>query len=169
LASIPEANREIAHRLLYWIIFAETPLDLLAAAETVKLDVDRPIFYSENRRLRDSKTLLRLCPSLITLKPITVESDPEFLTLSHASIKEFLLSSRINSYTISCFHIPGIGALIYLAESCVSYLLHVPRPYIVFKTWIGIHKSSKHILCWNTAERSGTSTFGKHRTTIPLD
>jgi hypothetical protein len=137
LSKVSEPNRNIVHKLLYWIIFAEVPLNLEAAAETVKLDVDDAVFYSESRRLRNNKTLLRLRPSLITLIPKTEESDPELVTLSHASVKEFLLSSRINGYAIECFYISETLASVYVAETCVAYLSHcfAARQIYVDPTW----------------------------------
>ncbi|CAO2649247.1 Nn.00g066320.m01.CDS01 [Neocucurbitaria sp. VM-36] len=125
LSEIPEPNRPVVLKLLYWIMFVEMPLDLAAAAETIKLDINADMFYKEGRRLRNPRTLLRLCPSLITLIPRTEPSDPEYITLSHASVKDFLLSERIRDDSIGLFHISRVRAPLYVTESCVAYMLHV--------------------------------------------
>ena len=125
LAEIPEANIHVALRLLFWIVSAEVPLDLAAAAETVKLDIEEHIFYSEDRRLRNPRILLRICPSLITLTRKDNPSEAEYLTLSHASVKEFLLSGRLQGGPLNNFHVSGTQASLYVAESCVAYLLHI--------------------------------------------
>lgn len=127
LSDISEYNRPVVLKLLYWITFAEMPLDLAAAAEAIKLEINDEIFYSDSRRLRNPRTVLRLCPSLITLIQRTDPADPEYLTLSHASVKEFLLSGRIRNEAASFFHISRIEAPLYIAESCVAYLLHISR------------------------------------------
>ncbi|KAF2828774.1 hypothetical protein CC86DRAFT_197971 [Ophiobolus disseminans] len=121
-------------------------MDLAAAAETVKLDINDTVFYSESRRLRNPRTLLRLCPSLITLIRRTEPSEPEHVTLPHASIREFLQSTNMYSSTIGLFHISSIAAPLNVAESCVAYMLHISDNVVVEDYHKALHASPLRVV-----------------------
>ncbi|EPE28002.1 Ankyrin repeat-containing protein [Glarea lozoyensis ATCC 20868] len=175
LSEIPEASQHVVQRLLLWIVSAEVPLDLVAAAETVKLNIEDSDFYSEDRRLRSSRTLLRLCPSLITLTQKDDLSGVECLTLAHASVREFLLSERLRNTPLNSYHFSMEQASIYVAESCVAYLVHVANTQLdLTENWYWTTFKKFPLLeyariFWDTHTRKVQSADTKRLNTLVID
>lgn len=124
LNSIEEDYRAEAFSVLQWLAFSARPMRLEEIAEATSMaGEDHPVFTPE-KRLSEPTDVLTICTSLVTLterkgshrEPDTVIE----LRLAHFSVKEYLLSQRIPAN----FGIEEIFANLYIAKTCLAYLLH---------------------------------------------
>jgi hypothetical protein len=100
--SINEADRIYAARLLAWVVFTPRPLCLYQLAEAIIFEPDS-VGIDPERRFSDPESLLEFGGSLFSrircgrYRRYYDEVDEEVhdLTLSHYSVKEYLVSERI--------------------------------------------------------------------------
>ena len=145
-------------RILQWLSFSVRPLQLKEVAEIVAIDVDETPRFDPQRRLLELRDILTMCSSLITLtsnmhntskeeetgsEPNVGFPDPEgdyeannpvsedvktYVRLAHFSVKEYLVSDRIQHGTASYYSIREIESHGVLAEDCIAYLLQFDEP-----------------------------------------
>ena len=104
----------------------ECPLRIEEIVEILAVDLDSapPRFYPDSRLL-DPHSILPMCSSLVTS---TRESNFPFegsnlsLRLAHASVADYLTSSRSNAS--SQFHFSRHSARQFMAQTCLVYLLN---------------------------------------------
>lgn len=102
---------------MLWLSFAFRPLKLTELCETLAFkESDATIDQSD--RLLDAHDLLRWCQGLITYHPRTSEC-----TLSHSSVRTYLLSDQIKNGPSSFFSIDEIGAERKLLRKCLTYMM----------------------------------------------
>ena len=155
LMEIDDANCPTATRILQWLAFSIRPvrhpipfrffftnclvveLCLTEMAETLAIDVDaqdRP-HYDPDLRFFDMRELLNVCSSLVTTVEMSLShlNSPSVITevyvkLAHSSVKEFLMSESIRTGVCSRFALEEDLAHLYLAKSCMAYLIHIDIP-----------------------------------------
>jgi Ankyrin repeats (3 copies)/NACHT domain len=62
---------------------------------------------------------------------ITTESNQQYLALAHYSVKEYLVSERIQKSTAAAFGIQEGNAHRFIAKSCLVYLLRFQEPHCI--------------------------------------
>ena len=137
LKDIDEDNREHAHRLLHCLAVAIRPLRVQELAEILAFDFEGseggiPKFRVDWRSKDQEWAVLSTCSSLITVvdSRIFPFGDCRVVQFSHFSVKEFLLSDRLESTAgdVSRYHIlPGRAHTIF-AQACLGFLLHLDIP-----------------------------------------
>ena len=146
-------NRYIL-KILQWLTFSARPLQLEEIAEIVVIDIDETPRFDPLRRLPEPRDILTICSSLITLTKhfnneesggelsenpqdpdpnrVAEVSDPEnsttYVRLAHFSVKEYLVSDRIQHGTAPHYRIREIESHGVLAEDCLAYLLQFDEP-----------------------------------------
>ncbi len=144
-------------KILQWLTFSARPLELEELAETFAIDVDDTPRFDTQRRLPEPRDLLTMCSSLITLTNsynevfdevrgvelsedfqdlnaarVAGTSDSEvpitFIRLAHFSVKEYLVSDRIQHGMAPHYSIREIESHRVLAEDCLAYLLQFDEP-----------------------------------------
>ncbi|KIX03048.1 uncharacterized protein Z518_06598 [Rhinocladiella mackenziei CBS 650.93] len=137
LSSLPETLDETYNRVLQglkstgqlqdtikalrWLCFSDRPLKLVEVVEILAIENgDEGGFFPEER-LPDSKDVMVIFSSLISLNTIDEESNEIQIQLAHFSVKEFLLSDRC---TLRSDFRPTICHSV-IAEGCLHYLLHL--------------------------------------------
>ena len=117
MARIPKDNQEFAREAMIWLSFAFRPLRLAELCETLAFnELDTTVDQSD--RLLDSHDLLRWCQGLITYHPRNSD-----VTLSHSSVRTYLLSDQIKSGPSSFFSIDETAAERLLLRKCLTYMM----------------------------------------------
>ena len=116
MARIPENSRGFAREAMLWLSFAFRPLRLTELCETVAFnELDATVDPLD--RLLDAHDLLRWCQGLITYDPWTKD-----ITLSHSSVRTYLLSDQIKCGPSSFFSVEEVQAERLLLRKCLTYM-----------------------------------------------
>ena len=136
LHSIDEEYAQDALKVLSWLAYAARPVRIEEAAEVIAINVEgHPQFNPENR-LPEPRDILTICSSLVTTvtSSIRVHQDgvPEIreieeIKLAHFSVKEYLVSGRVQTWAASRYKI-YTAADNYIAQICLTYLLYFRGP-----------------------------------------
>ncbi|KAL9134056.1 MAG: hypothetical protein Q9175_004768 [Cornicularia normoerica] len=144
-------------KILQWLTFSTRPLRLEELAEVFAIDIDETSRFDPGRRLPEPRDILTLCSSLITLTNSVYDAsdegsgsvlsedsqDPDadsvaessdsggstiYVRLAHFSVKEYLVSDRIQHGAAPRYSIREIESHAVLAEDCIAYLLQFDEP-----------------------------------------
>ena len=131
-------------KILQWLSFAARPLRLEELAEIVAIDVEETPRFDPERRWPEQRDILTVCSSLIALTDSYEESGSEFganprefsdsegvmtyVRLAHFSVKEYLVSDRIDLGMASHYSIREMVAHGTIAEDCIAYILQFDEP-----------------------------------------
>ncbi|KAJ6572494.1 hypothetical protein DFH09DRAFT_1362444 [Mycena vulgaris] len=123
LSRIHATNRPHARRLFNWLAFSLRPLHVEELTQVLAINFmgDASATFEEDYIEPDPREAIsRVCLSLVHITPEgTVQ-------LAHFSVKEFLVSSRIQSMpSVSLFQIEAEIANTIITASCLAYLLWV--------------------------------------------
>ena len=160
-------NRQIL-KILQWLTFSLRPLELKELAEIVAIEVDQIPRFDPQRRMPEPRDMLTMCSSLIILtnnlsddseeeesgsEPSVNSQDPgvdieastsvsegveTWVRLAHFSVKEYLISGRIQHGTASYYSIREIESHEVLAEDCIAYLLQFDEPGSLTSVTLGL-------------------------------
>ncbi|KAI9765534.1 MAG: hypothetical protein M1840_007360 [Geoglossum simile] len=133
LGSIDEEHSRSALEILQWLVYSTRPLQLKEIAEVIAVNIEGNPRFDPERRFPDPRDILIICPSLVTIaEEVAIGgSNGEIrglVRLAHFSVKEYLVSERIQTGPASWYSIQEIPANISIAESCLAYLLQFNRP-----------------------------------------
>lgn len=120
LIKIPQESSRLAHKVLQLLAFDDENRfsTLNALAEAVVVDVEQ-LSFSPEKRLLDKNDLFEICTCLITL------TSKEEVRLAHSSVKEYLVSERIQHGPTKAFQISEMGFGILATKICLVYLLDI--------------------------------------------
>ncbi|KAF8514292.1 hypothetical protein JB92DRAFT_2677808, partial [Gautieria morchelliformis] len=146
LAAIDEDDKQGALSLLKWLAFSIGTLSTEEAVDVIATDpdaIDEPLF-DLSRRLRDPRDILTICSSLVTItcqadssnkgninhhdgRVVSMEAGE--IRLAHFSVREYLISEhlRTSMTVLSCYYFHEKIAHIFIAKTCLAYLLHVDQ------------------------------------------
>ena len=117
MARIPRENQAFAKEAMLWLSFAFRPLGLTELCETLAFsDSDTTVDPSD--RLLDANDLLRWCQGLITY-----HSRTSHITLSHSSVRTYLVSNHIKHSPSSFFSIDEDVVDRLLFRKCLAYMM----------------------------------------------
>ena len=117
MARIPKENRSFAKEAMLWLSFAYRPLKLAEVCETFAINDSSPT-VSQGDRILDTHSLLKWCQGLVTYHPGTSD-----LSLSHSSVRTYLLSDQITDGVSSFFSIDETVAERLLLRKCLTYMM----------------------------------------------
>lgn len=109
-------DKGAARRILLWLICSESPMTIIQLAEAIIIEPDMNELDLDTRLL-DHEHISEMCAGLITIDRI--DDKPAIVRLAHYSVKEYLLSSRIQG---SQFSINKLNGHRELATLCLTYL-----------------------------------------------
>jgi ankyrin repeat protein/Cdc6-like AAA superfamily ATPase len=121
LSAIKEEDSEYAIRILRWLTFSAQPLSLEQVAEVIAIDVERDPAFDREEVLEDPLEALDICSSLVTTT--TAEDGGQFAVLAHYSVKEYLLSDRIQKGKAAQYSMQSAICHSLIAKACLGYLL----------------------------------------------
>ena len=130
--------------MLQWLTFSARPLRLEELAEIVAIDVHETPRFDPERRWPEPRDILVICSSLVSLTAIddddisqrfsarklaSASKDSEmYIRLAHFSVKEYLVSDRIQQSIAMQYSVQEIASHGVLAEDCIAYLLQFDHP-----------------------------------------
>ncbi|KAH9226898.1 hypothetical protein K456DRAFT_1754459 [Colletotrichum gloeosporioides 23] len=128
LSHIPEALHAKAYRILQFLLYSETPLYLEEIVEIAKFSPKAGgSMRTVNTSIETEKdAIFQCCPNLVECVVVNDESSEvsrEVLQLAHCSVRDFLLSDRLERSTASMFQLRFASGS--MAVTCLSYLLNI--------------------------------------------
>ena len=131
LCNIPDDYVEDVRRVLQCLICSFHPLDVKEVADIVAIDTAEPYYDPENG-YSSPRELLSVCSGLVSTRISKRRAgeygDSEFeieeLRLAHFSVKEYLVSNRVNLGPALKYKLDEVSCDETLANLCISYLLH---------------------------------------------
>ncbi|KAF8490584.1 hypothetical protein JB92DRAFT_2675852, partial [Gautieria morchelliformis] len=158
LEAIDEEDRRDALSLLQWLAFLVGTLSPDEAVDVIATDADAkggPLF-DRRRRLRDPQDILSICSSLVTISmPDATSSEieetddntePGEIRLAHFSVKEYLISEHLqySEAQLSYFHFNEQMAHVFIAKTCLAYLLQFNQDNIISQSTIRAYPLSHY-------------------------
>jgi hypothetical protein len=128
-----EEYGEYALKILQWLACSERPLQLEEVAELVTIDIKKSPQFDPGRRFPDPRDILLICSSLVTWTT-ELSDNPHGkdtrgqIRLAHFSVKEYLVSERIQDSNAKRYSIRGIDTNAAMADVCLAYLLYLDNP-----------------------------------------
>jgi ankyrin repeat protein len=120
-------------RILQWLTFATRPLYLQEVAEIAGMDPDRVSIFDRDEVLEDPNDILSICSSLIVVTEEPQDQHESSLEqgtqhipivqLAHYSVKEYLVSQRINKGPAAPYGLEITLCNTQIARCCLQYLL----------------------------------------------
>lgn len=122
---IDEAYRQEAKSALLWLAFSERPLRLTELAEAIVINPRSDPPFDPEERFPDPQNVLQILSSLVSISANdTRDGVVVTVTLAHFSVKEYLVSDRIQESPAQQFTISNSVAHYFIAECCLLYILH---------------------------------------------
>ena len=127
LCAIPSEHKKYTIILLQLITVSEQPITIEEAVDAIAVRTDKQPYFSPKYRMPDPQEISRYCSSLVTIVAVHnsshsgSESRVE-LQLAHFSVKEYLMSNRLDADIAPNFQECQAGAAV--AKICLAYLLH---------------------------------------------
>ncbi len=153
LQSVPSLHQRFVRSALHWLAFSKRPLQLQELEEAAVVNPDDKRFDIESARFFDQGMILELCGSLVTsstmkydraaaqnwlsdkinveagmfspLRPYGSSDEFSVVSLSHFSVKEYLIAPRQNKASVAGYLTSERLANAYLTRSCLFYLQKV--------------------------------------------
>ncbi|CUS08785.1 unnamed protein product [Tuber aestivum] len=127
LDTIPKKQKEYIRRAMNWLAFSAEPLTLGQLAEAIVIEYDVNNYDADSENLFDMKSLMSICPSLISFEDARVVGSPtqenRRLRLAHFSVKEYLISDRTAQGPSAYYHISEDKANLRMGHACLSRIL----------------------------------------------
>lgn len=128
LRNIHSNDIEDAQSILKWLAFAERALTLEEIAEAAVIRPTRKLVDPEDK-LIDLLDVLQICRGLVSLteEPVIIcgiRQDCRVVRFAHYSVKEYLMSGRINEGSIASFCLDFGLVQSQIALCCLATLLH---------------------------------------------
>ncbi|MCJ1314556.1 hypothetical protein MMC25_008238 [Agyrium rufum] len=136
LTSIDTEHQEDVAIVLQWLCHSVWPISLKEMIEILAIDMNPdPPTFRPDERMPDPLEILSICSNLVGI--VTVSNDTrdgkpsvceEQLVLAHYSVREYIVSDRIEIFPTSKFWISSRAAHVSLARSSLTYLLQLTVP-----------------------------------------
>jgi hypothetical protein len=166
LLRIEESHRQSTLKILQWLAFAAMPVTVEEVAEVVAVDLGTEPSFNPDLRLFNPRDVMTLCSSLIIRESISAEevleisitgnvpyleeygdfhrADREVIRLAHLSVKDYLISDRIKTSQAHDFAIDAKLSNIFIAQTCLVYLLTSTIPL----DWWNTHGLQSASIAW---------------------
>ncbi|KAF5980602.1 ankyrin repeat [Fusarium coicis] len=116
---------------LKWLALSRRPLHLKELAEIFIFRPETDTMIHKTERLFDPKAVLKHFPSLVTTETKDEWNDETrrrenntYVRLAHFTVKEYLISERIEKSKAKQFYFTEANAHLHIAHCCVSYHLY---------------------------------------------
>jgi hypothetical protein len=153
LKGIPDKQKPYATKLLQFLTYSERPLKIEEAIDAIAVDTEENPYFDPKYRMPDPQEIACYCSSLVVVVPIKEYSYDEHnsydgnmdegdtdegddsgdlyksygehvkLQLAHFSVKEYLMSGRLDEEVARDFH--EVAAKASIATVCLAYLLQL--------------------------------------------
>lgn len=172
ISRIDESHKRYALRVLQWLVYAKTPPSISQLVEVLAVNAqgkdERP-WLDESKRFLNPHDILKICSALIE----TIADDypgTEKVKLSHASVREYLVSKKFQTSFGDMMQSDYANAEI--ASVCLGYILELEH----FETsaYSNTMKTSLPLISYaakywdHHARSSGEGTTIMHQLTVDL-
>ncbi|KAI4171718.1 MAG: hypothetical protein LQ346_008715, partial [Caloplaca aetnensis] len=119
-----DENHVQVFKILQLLVCSNEPITVAEAAETITIELDSTPQVDLERRLVEPDDVMTMCSALVVLE---TQEDSAYgrgpvLRLAHFSIREFLLSTRIQGGIVSHWHMDDISSHLFIARLFIAYL-----------------------------------------------
>jgi ankyrin repeat protein len=118
LDTISDEHKSYAVRILQFLTFSERPLSVTEIIDAIAVNTDEGPYFDPSDRMPDHQEISRYCSSLVVV--VSTESN-NVLQLAHFSVKEYLVSNRVEGDVAPQFQ--KFTASASIARVCLAYLL----------------------------------------------
>jgi hypothetical protein len=127
LRGFKKEYRPDAIRLLQFLVYSDRPLTIYEAVDAIAVDLSGDARFDPEMRMPIPQEISQICSSLVSLvtkmdkesgQPTSVE-----LHLAHFSVKEYLMSERVEDTfrgSMNC-----LNARATITQACLAYLSHI--------------------------------------------
>jgi hypothetical protein len=144
LCAIAKEDVDYAIRVLLWLAFSERPLAVDEVAELIAIDVARDPAFDREEVLEDPLEALDICSSLVTIATDDsnrgLESTRQVAVLAHYSVKEYLVSDRIQRGQAARYSMQSAACHSTIARACLGYLGQFQKPEPMAEDTFGEYK-----------------------------
>jgi ankyrin repeat protein len=174
LCAIAEEDAVYAIRVLLWLAFSDRPLTIEEVAEVVAIDVARDPAFDREEVLEDPLETLDICSSLVTTVTDNdngrLQTTRQIAVLAHYSVKEYLVSDRIQRGQAARYSIQATVCHSLLAKACLGYLGQFQKPESLSDdTLVGCKLARYSAEFWvSHAQKAGDGVTGVSRTALRL-
>jgi ankyrin repeat protein len=148
LCAIAEEDVDYAIRVLLWLAFSDRPLAVDEVAEVTAIDVARNPAFDREEVLEDPLEALDICSSLVTIATDDsngrLESTRQVAVLAHYSVKEYLVSDRIQRGQAARYSMQSAVCHSTIAEACLGYLGQFQKPEPMTEDTLGEYKLARY-------------------------
>ena len=151
LCNIPKEHSQDAIKVLQWLTYSARPLRIEELAEIVAIEIEGEPWFDCDAQFPEPREILKVCSGLVALEEgsdvdissddaATEDTDPNdadldgeyhgstnktasVVRLAHFSIKEYLISERIQDQPAAEYAIQTASANSAITAHCVAYLL----------------------------------------------
>ena len=132
LSNTDQEYQEDAFKVFQWLCFSMRPLRLDEMVEVLAINSTSKFRFQPEQRLPDPSDILTICSSLVSVTNTSTQIiGTEELRLAHFSVKEYLVSDRLKKTPMHRYHITSLSANVFLAKTCLTYLLYLESPTIL--------------------------------------
>ena len=133
LENIDKDYQQDASKILQWLTYSARPLRLEEVAEVIAIDIKESPRFNPDKRYPEPRDIWTICSSLISLQEEVLEDadtgNPRVIVqLAHFTVKEYLISPRIQKGRVKQYSIQEVDANAFIAESSLAYLLQFDEP-----------------------------------------
>ncbi|PWI63948.1 hypothetical protein PCL_02264 [Purpureocillium lilacinum] len=123
LSNLPQEHRHRTVLILQFLAYSERPLTTEEAVDAIALDANSKPRFDRQNRMPIPEEISRYCSSLVVVTKNNEGNSREITTLqlAHFSVKEYLMSDRLDAAVAEDFK--EINARGSIAEVCLAYLL----------------------------------------------
>lgn len=117
LCAILEEDRDLAIRVLRWLLFSRRPMTLVEVVEGISVEVGHESM-DPDAKLNEPEDILDICGGLIDL-----DEGNRTLGLAHFTVKEYLISTDIVQGPAVGYHVQSTVAHAEVAKICLTYIM----------------------------------------------
>ncbi|PWI64608.1 hypothetical protein PCL_09502 [Purpureocillium lilacinum] len=128
LSNLPQEHRHRTVLILQFLAYSERPLTVEEAVDAIALDTNSKPRFDRQNRMPVPQEISRYCSSLVAVSNPKSDTSGETkaqLQLAHFSVKEYLLSDRLEAAVAEPF--TEFNARASIAEVCLAYLLDMDQ------------------------------------------
>ena len=124
LANIPRRHEQYTVRILQFLVYSKRPLFLEEIVDALAVELDKKPSFDASWRMPKPEEIAKICPSLLLVAPASKwRKSGLAIRLAHFSVKEYLLSDRVDvTFKQSLTEISAQKAIIL---TCLAYITHV--------------------------------------------
>jgi len=125
LDRIGDVHCKYVFQVLQWLAFSERPLKLQELAAALEVDFGDGSAVKDEDQVPDPRAVLKMCSSLVTITPGSLDQDDAQVQLSHLSVQDYLTSNQTQNGKVQRFSFSAKSAHTLISRTCLFTLLRL--------------------------------------------